>query len=124
MARSRLLSARAVVSAPLLALAVAGLMAGCASANASGPGGENAGLPAWFVEREAKIAAEGQPDLAAVPSQPATPQTSVEFDRVEAELKALAKAVFSDPRAAPAPALGTAEQFDAQARADIDAARR
>lgn len=85
---------------------------------------ENAGLPAWFVEREAKIAAEGKPVLAAIDVQKPDPAVQAQFDKVEAELKAAQAALLADPRAAPAQPVAGASAFDQAARAEIEATRR
>jgi hypothetical protein len=94
-----------------------------AAACASAPeGGENAGLPAWFVEREAKIAAEGKPDLAKVAK--ASAGNAAVFDRIEAELAAEQARLLADPRAAEPLTLDQARSFDEAARAEVERARR
>jgi hypothetical protein len=107
---------------------LAAMAAGCASAaRAQGAvEGENAGLPTWFVEREAKLAAAGAPDLSKVakPAAEADAELNARMARMEAELAADLARLSADPRAAAAGAPDGPATFDAAARAALDSARR
>lgn len=111
------------------ALGLATVLAGCAATPGPAPvsaTSENASLPGWFVEREAKLAAAGQPDLAAAPKADAASDAarSAEFDRIARELTAAQADMARDARAAGPAAPGTAEALDQEARDAIERARR
>jgi hypothetical protein len=109
------------------ALIAAPMTAGCAIARQAPQAqpGENADLPAWFVEREGKLATIGKPDLAAVPEADAAALDALKarLDRMEADLRAAHQALLADPRSAPAPAVDAAA-FDRSARDSVENARR
>jgi hypothetical protein len=105
-----------------LTLLAAALAAGCAS---SKPAAEP---PAWFVERSRALNREGFPRLANVPDHVDANTNQEYWDNVRKELDAEGAAVRASPRseAPPAPEAqaAAADEFDARARAELEATRQ
>lgn len=110
-----------VGSISALVLLAAGA-AGCASAE-----DEGRPLPAWFVERQAALEAEGYPELANVPDRVDANTRQPYWDGVTAELDAARQEMAQNPRSErPASAeeqAGAAEQFDQGAREALESTR-
>lgn len=111
----------------LIGPAALGILAAAATSCAAAPDSERP-LPAWFVERQAELDAEGYPDLANVPERVDAEVDDAHWDDVTRELDRVASEMAANPRSEPAPSPeqtdAAAADFDARARDDLERTRR
>ena len=82
--------------------------------------------PAWFTQRAAALDAQGTPDLKNIPHGTDATIDPAHWAKVQSEMRAAEAELRANPRSAPLPPGGAAQDqaaFDAQAQHDLDATR-
>lgn len=108
-----------------LAVAVAGLAGGCASVDSSDTAG--AALPEWYTQSADAREAQGVPNLRDMPEDGFLPRAESGWTALQTDLESAGAETKQDVRATPVdPTVvdAQAQEFEAAARAEIDATSR